>query len=686
MNKSLSTHSLCIIVSVFLLVIGSLLAVNLWFEWEETFEREQERLETQAQVIRENMHQNLDAVDLVLKQLRDDVITFDEYQPSFNHDLEILTDALPSVRTIFVMDAKGAIIYSNRDLLINRDFSQREYFKTPQKMNDTETLYISNPFLTVLDVITISLARVIPGPNGEFTGVVGVSLDTEYFSPLLSSVLYSPNMHSAIAHGGGKLLVTVPDNIMDVDLNLAQNETLFNQHQSSDDLFTTYVGSTPVVEGDQVSVWTTIQQPHLKMDFPLLAFVSRDYDAVSAPWFHDALIQLILYGTLVITCLSALGIFNRRQAAFLKQQEASQLFIKEQSESARMASNAVSLGFWDYNIVSKTLRWDDRMYRIFGCSRNKNEDLSYNFWSKTVHPNDLARSEQELNDAINGIREFDTEYRIIRPTGEVRIIKAVASSTRDENGNVIKLFGINYDVTDSRRSEQKQIELVDQLTRINEELNNFTYVASHDLKSPLRGIDQLASWINEDLGDDLNEQTKEHLKLMRTRIKRMEMLLDDLLAYSRVGRADGEIVEVDTKETIEAIFDMSGFNDKIQFVVADEMPTIQIKKVPFELIFRNLISNAIKHHDKEQGKITVSARSITNGFEFEITDDGPGIPLEHQKRVFDIFQTLRPRDEVEGSGIGLSIVKKAADSVGGTIFLESDGVHGCTFRFFYPIN
>lgn len=237
------------------------------------------------------------------------------------------------------------------------------------------------------------------------------------------------------------------------------------------------------------------------------------------------------------------------------------------------------------------------------------------------------------------------------------------------------------DISKRKEAEQLQIQYSDQLKRINEELNNFAYAASHDLKSPLRGIDQLATWLKEDSGDTLNADAREHLRLMHSRIHRMERLLDDLLAYSRIGRSEHELLSVNTRELVLEVFDLLASTRAIKLIVDDNLPTLQTRKVPLELVFRNLISNAIKHHHKPQGTIHVSARQTANEVEFVVQDDGPGISAEHQAKVFGMFQTLKPRDEVEGSGIGLALVKKAVESTGGTITLESDGKNGCTFRF-----
>lgn len=247
----------------------------------------------------------------------------------------------------------------------------------------------------------------------------------------------------------------------------------------------------------------------------------------------------------------------------------------------------------------------------------------------------------------------------------------------------VKVLSAIVDITARKQSEQQLSNLVGQLTRSNEDLNNFAYVASHDLKSPLRGVDQLATWIAEDLGDTLSGDTQEHLRLMRSRISRMEMLLDDLLAYSRVGQSDNPVGPLNTGNLVRDIFELATPQKKIR-LVADDLPVLRTQKVPLELVLRNLINNAIKHHDKPQGTIWVTASTYPGGHEFSVQDDGPGIPAEHQKRVFTIFQTLKPRDEVEGSGMGLAIVKKAVETVGGVVMLESDGKTGCTFRFTWP--
>lgn len=355
--------------------------------------------------------------------------------------------------------------------------------------------------------------------------------------------------------------------------------------------------------------------------------------------------------------------------------------ILKTNERFTMAANAAGIGFWNWNIISNTLHWDEWMFKLYG-TEVEHKEQAYTVWSNRLHPEDKERAEQELMDAVANIKLFDTEFRIIKASGEIRYIKAFAHILRAADGSPIELFGLNMDITARMLAEQNQQRLVNDLKEINEELSNFTYVASHDLKSPLRGIDQLAKWITEDIGDQLDASTNEHLRLMRSRITRMEMLLDDLLTYSRVGRSKDISVEVDTKDLVTEIFELVSLNLPIGLQCVTPMPIIQTPKVPLELVFRNLISNAIKHNaNKPDLQIEIGAIPLENGYEFYVRDNGSGIPAEHHERVFGMFQKLKSRDEVEGSGIGLSIVKKIVESYAGNVHIVSNGITGCELHF-----
>jgi signal transduction histidine kinase len=232
----------------------------------------------------------------------------------------------------------------------------------------------------------------------------------------------------------------------------------------------------------------------------------------------------------------------------------------------------------------------------------------------------------------------------------------------------------------SQRARQAQ-----ELSRLNDDLEQFAYIASHDLKAPLRAIGQLANWIGQDIQGIASPEVLENLQLMRQRADRVEMLIMSLLNYARVGhdKAEAEIVHLGdmVADIVSSIAPPPGFQVRFQ----GEMPLMAIQRAPLDHVLRNLISNAIKHHDRSEGHITVSMRMVDGVAEFRVEDDGPGIAPAFHKQIFMIFQTLQSRDDRESSGVGLSIVQKIVQRGGGTVWIESAPPRrGTVFLFTWP--
>lgn len=223
-----------------------------------------------------------------------------------------------------------------------------------------------------------------------------------------------------------------------------------------------------------------------------------------------------------------------------------------------------------------------------------------------------------------------------------------------------------------------------ELEEANKELDQFAFVASHDLKAPLRGIIQLSGWIKEDIQDQLTPETAEYMRLLQSRTQRLECLLDDLLSYSRAGRKNGEIRTFNVQQRVAELFQLLSPPLGFQLLCHDEIGDITTFSTPFDLVIRNLMGNAIKHHDRAEGMIWVHAWEADSRYHFSVQDDGPGVPPEYHAKVFELFHTLRPRDEVEGTGLGLSIIKKILERYECEFRLESDGVRGTCFTFTWP--
>ncbi|WGW02442.1 sensor histidine kinase [Tropicibacter oceani] len=246
------------------------------------------------------------------------------------------------------------------------------------------------------------------------------------------------------------------------------------------------------------------------------------------------------------------------------------------------------------------------------------------------------------------------------------------------------IIGSLRDVSERKAADKRVNDLIASLERSNSELDKFAYVASHDLRAPLRVIDNASKWLEEDLEPVLTDDTRESLQLLRSRVARMERLLDDLLQHSRIGRVDQVSDEVSGTELVQHIRDLINLPDTMTLNFNDDFEGIEVRKMPLATVLLNLISNAIKHNDKPHGQVDVSVVPLPAGLEFRITDDGPGIAKEYHKRIFDMFQTLKPRDHVDGSGMGLAMVKKYVELAEGEIDVESDGQNGTTFVLFWP--
>lgn len=261
----------------------------------------------------------------------------------------------------------------------------------------------------------------------------------------------------------------------------------------------------------------------------------------------------------------------------------------------------------------------------------------------------------------------------------------------NEEGAVYGILTHAVEVTDQvvarRQVEQKAEELArltQELERSNKELDQFAYVASHDLKAPLRGIANLTQWIEEDLGDRVTGDSREHMELLKGRVNRMEGLIDGILSYSRAGRVREKPQKIEVGKLIAESIELLSAPPDTQIVVGPDMPTLQTEKVPLQQVLMNLIGNAIKYNQRPGARVEITVQRLDGWFQFSVADNGPGIAPQYRERIWQIFQTLEARDKVEGTGIGLSVVRKIVEARGGRTWLDSEVGRGSTFHFTWP--
>ncbi len=256
--------------------------------------------------------------------------------------------------------------------------------------------------------------------------------------------------------------------------------------------------------------------------------------------------------------------------------------------------------------------------------------------------------------------------------------------TRSDVGGEQTFTGVLRDITERKTQEAEREQLIKALARSNQELDQFAYVASHDLKAPLRGIANLSQWIEEDLGEGLKGDNKDQMELLRGRVHRMEALIDGILQYSRAGRVKAKPEVVDTGALVREVIELTAPPKSVRIEVPEDMPEVKTEKIPLQQVFMNLLGNAVKHAGSAAPEVRISWKEAGPFYEFSVTDNGQGIAPQYHERIFGIFQTLEARDKVEGTGIGLSVVQKIVDAKGGRVWVESEAGKGAKFSFLWP--
>lgn len=357
---------------------------------------------------------------------------------------------------------------------------------------------------------------------------------------------------------------------------------------------------------------------------------------------------------------------------------------KEQREQQRllvMAEEVARVGHWRVDLKTQQVYWSEEVFRIHGVELSKGtpplEDAI-----NAYHPEDRAMVNQNLERAIAEKGSFSFELRLIRAdTGQVRYVRSRGTcEVEPRSGEVVAVFGVFMDLTEEHKARESMREA-------NDLLRHFTYLVSHDLRSPLRGVSQLAEWIEEDLAE-VPEETRAHLVMLRGRIQRMDNMLSSLHRFSLVGRDMADTEEVDVDQMVRDLVGDMELSEGFQ-VQRRDLPCLVTARAPLERVLQNLLSNAHKHHDDPaRGRVEVSAEQTLSHLVIHVRDDGPGIEPRLHERAFEPFRTLQHQaDEVSASGMGLTMVRRIAQVCGARVTLTSDeGQRGCTFHVHWPLH
>jgi PAS domain S-box-containing protein len=367
--------------------------------------------------------------------------------------------------------------------------------------------------------------------------------------------------------------------------------------------------------------------------------------------------------------------------------------LRSSEERFRSTFEQAAVGIAHANLSGKFIRVNQKLCDILGYSR---EELLQCKLGEITYADDLQSDLKKVCDLLAGkIEYFSMEKRYVCKNGSVIWVEMTVSFVRQANDEPEYFLCVIQDISQRKQAQtqlqlraQEQEELnvlltqtTEQLSKRNAELDQFAYVASHDLKAPLRAIANLSQWLEDDLSENLDESNRRHLELLRKRVYRMEALINGLLQYSRVGRVNDAQEKVNVGQLLEEIIDCLAPPENFTIEVKYPMPILNTKGMMLRRVFTNLIDNAIAHHNGSFGHINISVEDKGECYEFAVSDDGTGISPEYHDKIFVIFQTLQARDRKESTGVGLSIVKKIIETEGSQITVDSDVGKGATFRF-----
>lgn len=340
----------------------------------------------------------------------------------------------------------------------------------------------------------------------------------------------------------------------------------------------------------------------------------------------------------------------------LLQRQVNRYLDKETLEDPKMKAFLAAIDD-SYNDKEEQFNMLQRAMRI---SSDELFDANQQLRTDVMYQKDILDSITTAIQALN-LKEFK------KANGEFEI-KDLAEHIREQSEEL-------------QRAARKQEQLLKNLENKNQVLTDYAHMVSHDLKSPLRSVNTLISWIKTDNYDSLSEEGKEHFDMILKNVEKMDALIEGILNYSTIEMADHGKYEVDTRYLVQEIVDLLVIPDGIQVKISEELPVVKADKFRIQQLFENIIHNAVKSIEKE-GKIEINAKEAGAFWKFEIKDTGKGIPQRHHHKIFKIFEKIDTNHN--STGIGLSIAKKVVDFYGGQISLESEENLGTSFYFTLP--
>lgn len=349
--------------------------------------------------------------------------------------------------------------------------------------------------------------------------------------------------------------------------------------------------------------------------------------------------------------------------------------IDEKSSELQGIFENINDAYVVMDLLGNVLKMNDVAEELFGFNIRE-ETLNF---TQLIHPSDTEYAYESFEILKNkgSFNNFTT--RIVTKKKQIKWVQINVTLVNNNSGKPIAAQGIVRDITQIKKLELQKEDILKDLKNSNEQLEEYAHIVSHDLKSPLRSIDALISWIKSDNKDNFDETTSSNFVLIEETLETMDTLISNILEYSTAGSITEESKDVDLDILLQELKKVIFIPKHISINILNKLPIFKGDKTKLQQLFQNLISNAVKFIDKEKGIINIDFKEKNTFYEFSIQDNGVGIEEKYHEKIFKIFQTLNKSKE--SSGIGLSIVKKIVNLYQGDIWLESKPNIGTNFIF-----
>lgn len=360
---------------------------------------------------------------------------------------------------------------------------------------------------------------------------------------------------------------------------------------------------------------------------------------------------------------------------------AEQALLKSK-EKLDLALENGQIGTWEWNIEHDFFECDTRMVKIFGIN-NDLSSLKFDDFVNYVHEEDVSHFRRSVQNALKQNIPLNTVFRTRPGNNGFNHISVKAVVEEDYNGKPVKLSGVCFDISEMKKGAEKALfDINEDLVRSNRELEQFAYVASHDLQEPLRMVSSFTQLLSQRYKDKLDSDANEFIKYAVDGAMRMQTLINDLLEYSRVETRGNNPEPIDMKTIlVHTMTNLSmRIKEKSALITNDELPVVFADERQMLQLFQNLITNALKFCNNSP-QVHISSKEEPDHFIFSVRDNGIGIEPQYFEKIFQIFQRLHGRDEYGGNGIGLAICRRIVERHGGKIWLESKPGKGTVFYF-----